>query len=439
MAQLVGISALARKIDELFVMQSSRFAFQHDDTENDYRVQESRLSSLMLDKSVPDEQHLEYAQAIVSRSDTYRRDFVKPLQDLTEQIQRELLSFEQALHASPDQTGNASQVERWIALSKELHQARVMAMESIQSQIEFDTFVPKLIIQNNGSSDRTLTPEESKQFAEGVAGYAALMKASYEANQRIQIDREPLTKLLFHVEQESAASQVPALPLRAINIHPLEGKGWFRFLKVLFVASWIVGLGSLAIFAYAANQFAVFLVGGVILAVALIALKSVFYYVILGRATATEKPGKGFLDLEDLRNDFARILVSTPDVYQEVVAPFFQSWKERYGRRVPVQEVEVFQKRIDYEMNRIREKKQALIDKAVSKGATIELSALRKNIEQSKDDYNGADRQEYIRQLDLFLTSLEVKYGTSIPIDEANKLADRLDDDIRAQKNRPDA
>ena len=45
-------------------------------------------------------------------------------------------------------------------------------------------------------------------------------------------------------------------------------------------------------------------------------------------------------------------------------------------------------------------------------------------MEQSKADYNGADRQEYIRQIDLFLTSLEVKYGTSIPVDEANKLLD---------------
>jgi len=91
------------------------------------------------------------------------------------------------------------------------------------------------------------------------------------------------------------------------------------------------------------------------------------------------------------------------------------------------------QKRIDYEMNRLKEKKQELIDKAASKGATIDLSALRKSMEQSKADYNGADRQEYLRQIDLFLTSLEVKYGTSIPIDEANKLLDKLDDDIRAQ------
>jgi len=436
MAQKERISALAQNIDELFVKQASRFAFHSDDTQNDYRMQESRLSSLMLDKSVSDEKHLEYAQAIISRSDSYKRDFVKPLQDLTEEIQRELLNFEQTLHASSDQTGDLSNIERWLSLSKELHQARVMAMESIQSQIEFDTFVPKLIIQNNGRSDASLSPEQSKQFTEGLAGYANLMKTSHETNQRIQQEREPLTKLLFPPDERerTAGLQIPAAPARApIKIHPLEGKGWFRLLKVLYAASWIVGLGILGIFAYGAGEVAVFVVGGVVLALALIVLKKVSYYVILGRATATEQPGKGFLDLEDLRNDLAGVQANSPDVFQEVVAPFFQSWKERYGRRVPLQEVEVMQKRIDYEMNRVKEKKQELIDKAASKGATIDLSTLRKSMEQSKADYNGADRQEYIRQIDLFLTSLEVKYGTSIPVDEANKLLDKLDADIRAQ------
>jgi hypothetical protein len=158
--------------------------------------------------------------------------------------------------------------------------------------------------------------------------------------------------------------------------------------------------------------------------------------VVLGRATATEQFGKGFLDLEDLRNDLAAVQANSPDFYQEVVAPFFQSWKERYGRRVPLQEVGVMQKRIDYEMNRIKEKKQELFDKAASKGVTIELSTLRQNMEKSKADYNGADRRGYVQQIDLFLTSLEVKYGASIPIDEANKLLDKLDDDVRAHEKK---
>jgi hypothetical protein len=315
-----------------------------------------------------------------------------------------------------------------------LHQARLLAMVSVETQAEFDTYLPNFIIQNSGRSDISLSPEQTNQFAEGIAGYSALMKASYEANQRIQQEREPLTKLLFPVEQV-AEPQTPATK-RPIMVHPLEGKGWFRLAKVIYIVLWIVGLGASAIFAYGMGQFLVFAVGGAIVAILLIVLKKVFYYVTLGRTTATEQPGKGFLDLEDFRKDFAGVQANNPELYQEVIAPFFQSWKERYGRRVPLQEVEVMQKRIDHEMNEIKEKKQKLIDKAASQGATLDLASLRKNIEQSKAKYQRADREGYVRELDRFLTSLEVKYGTSIPVDEANKILDKLDDDIRSQGGR---
>lgn len=123
--------------------------------------------------------------------------------------------------------------------------------------------------------------------------YAALMKTSYEANQRIQQERESLTKLLFPPDEQerTAGTQIPAAPSK---IHPLEGKGWFRLLKVPYIASWVVGFGILAIFACGTNEFAVFVVGGAVLAAALIVLKKVFYYVILGRTTATEQPANSF-------------------------------------------------------------------------------------------------------------------------------------------------
>lgn len=431
---LVGtqFSELAERMDELFVRQTSRFAFHHDDTQNEHRIQENRLSSLMLDKSVSNEKHLEYARAIIGLCDSYKRDFIGPLDDLTEEIQKLLLTFEQLLQTSGAQLGNHSSVQHWLSLSKDLYQARLMALESIKSQTEFEIYLPKLIIQNGGRSDFTLPPEQSEQFTDGLTRYAALMQVSHEDNQRIQQEREPLTKLLFfptvQVGPASSASRVPS----PVKIHPLEGKGWFRLLKVLYFAFWILGLGILAVFAYGANDFIVFVVGAVILAITLIVLKRIFYYVVLGRATATEKPGKGFLDLEELRTSVAVVQANNPDVYQEVVAPFFQMWKERYGRRVPLQEVEAMQRRIDYELNKLKDKRQEIVEKAARQGVTIDLATLRKKLDKSKAEYNGADRQAYIQQIDLFLTTLEVKYGTSIPVDEANKLLDKLDDDIRA-------
>ena len=431
-----SLAALAQRIDDLFVRQSSRFAFHHDETENDYRVQESRLSSLMLDKSVSDEKHLECAQAIGNRAERYRQDFIAPLQKLTDEIGQELVNFEQVLQTSV-QANNRNDLERWLALSRQLHEARQLAVQSIESRTHFETYVPNIIIQNNGRTDITLTAEQSKEFTEGISAYAALMKASHEANQRIQQEREPLTKLLFPIQESAKPRSAATSAKTAITVHPLEGKSWFRLLKVIYVGSWILGLGASAVIAYAMQQFVVFVIGGSVIVVGLVGLKKLFYYVVLGRTTATEQPGKGFVDLEDFRNNLAGVKANSPDVYEQVVAPFFQSWKERYGRRVPLHETEVLQKRIDRELNQLREKKQEIIDRAAKKGATIELAALRKNIEKSKTEYAGPNREAYVRQLDAFLTSLEVKYGTSVPVDEANKLLDKLDDEIRAAGETP--
>jgi hypothetical protein len=429
------ISALGRRIDELFIAQASRFTFHNDDTQNEYRNQESRLSSLMLDKSLSNEKHVEYAQEIINRSESYKQNFVKPLRNLTEEIHQGLLSFDGLLRAA-EQTPDHPKLERWFSFSNALHEARVMAVDSIESQVEFDTYIPKIIVQNGGNADQNLSSEQTKEMSEGMVGYAALMKVSFETNQKIQQEREPLTKELFLVEEE-LPHQASATAKTVVKIHPLEGKSWFRLLKVLYVAAWIVGFGVVAAFAYGVGEIAVFIVGGIVLSVSLVALRSVFYYVLLGRATAMEQPGQGFMDLEELKNDLAGVQANNPELYRDVVSPFFESWKQRYGRRVPIHEMEVLQKRIATEIDEIKEKRQKLIDNAANKGVTIELSVLRKNLEKTKSDYRGPNREAYIGQIDRFLTSLEVKYGASIPVDEANKLLESLDDDIRNQEKKP--
>lgn len=429
----IKILALGKRIDELFVAQASRFGF-HNDDQNEYRTQENRLSSLMLDKAVSNEKHLEYAQDIINRSDSYKQHFVKPLRDLTEEIRRSLLNLGTLLKAAGQSTD--PKLDRWLSLSNALHETRVMAVDSIESQVEFDTFIPRIIIQHAGNCDQTLSSEQKKEMTEGIAGYAALMKTSFESNQRIQQEREPLTKELFSVEQEP--NQTSAAGKSTIKIHPLEGKTWFRLLKVLYVAAWIIGFGVVAAFAYGMGEIPVFVVGGIVLSVALFAVRSLFYYVLLGRTTAMERPGKGFMDLEELKADLVGVQANSPELYREVVVPFLQSWNERYGRRVPIHEMEVMQKRIDVELERLKKKRQEIIDNAAGKGVTIELSQLRKNLE-TNSDYRGPNREAYISQIDRFLTSLEVKYGASIPVDEANKLLESLEADIRARERNPSA
>jgi hypothetical protein len=432
------LSHFAHKIEDLFVQQIDRIAFHHNQEENDYRVQERRLSALMLDKSISDGKHLECAQALIRNSEAYKNGFVNPLRTLNEGIDGALREFQLLLSGLPDQTAAVSKyadsMARWHSLSKELHEARLIATKSIISQVETDSLIPQIVTKNEGRIDVTFDASE-QLMAHGAV--VALAKDAYENDQRIQKERDPLTRGLFAPEDEvkadpNHASDTPQQTAKFV--HPLEGKAWFRLIKMVYVGLWVVGLGISAMLGYGANEILVFIGGVLGLAVVLVILKKAFYYVVLGRTTATEKPGKGFMDLEDLRNDLAAVQANSPDVYQEVVAPFLDSWKAQYGRRVPLHAVGLLQQRVAQEMSTIKEKKEKIINKAARAGATIELSKLRENLEQAKATYQGSDRNQFMRQLDHFIMSLEAKYGMAIPIDEASKLLDTLDEEVRANE-----
>jgi len=283
-----SLGELADKIEALLVQQSDRLAFHHNDTENDYRVQERRLADLMLDQSASDEKHLEYAREIIKRADAYKKDHLGPLQLLNKEINQHFLKFERVLRSVRKQPA----VEQWLSLSKELHQICVEATRGIDVQTEFNKYIPTLIINSNGRVDLNLSPEQSKEFHGGMTANYVLLKACAEKHRRIQEEREPLTRQLLPVQAEVKTPETatpPALP--AVVIHALEGKTWFRLFKVLYVGSWIVGLEISGIVAYGAHEFYIFVVGAGVVGIALIGIKKLFYYVVLGKPTATEKLG----------------------------------------------------------------------------------------------------------------------------------------------------
>lgn len=283
-----SLGELADKIEALLGQQSDRLAFHYNDTENDYRVQERRLADLMLDKSASDEKHLEYAREIIKRADAYKKDHIGPLQVLNKEINQHLLKFERVLRTVPNQPA----LERWLSLSKELHQICVEATRGIDVQTKFNKYIPTLIITSNGRVDLNLSPEQSKEFHEGMTANYVLLKTCAEKHRRIQGEREPLPRNVFPVLAEVKTPETATPPARATVVIPTrEGKAWFKLLKVLYVGSWIVGLEISGIVAYGAHQFYLFVVGAGVVGVALIGIKKLFYYVVPGRSTATEKLG----------------------------------------------------------------------------------------------------------------------------------------------------
>lgn len=243
--------------------------------------------------------------------------------------------------------------------------------------------------------------------------------------------------LLDNHIQFGVESQLTMSEGSSSSVHPLEGKGWFRLVKVLYIGLWLVGIGFCGIVAAVTESVQPLLIGGIALAILLILLRKVFYYVVLGRTTPGEPLGTGFADLDDLRNDFASFQASDPGLYQKVIGPQLDSWKAQYGRRVPHDALALLRQRIDTEIEGLREKKREVLSKAAREGVTIDIAELRQNIEATAAQYEGSDREEYIGLLRPWLVRLEAlqaKYGASVPVDEAGKLSEDLEASISAQE-----
>src|SRR5262249_13089235 len=145
---------------------------------------------------------------------------------------------------------------RWMTLSKELYSARMVAADVIRRQIECDLVVPRMVIERGGNIAFGLPQEEGAKFKNELEECAELMKRSFEANQRIQAEREPLAREIFPTDDKQEAAQaIPTSPNPAQSasvryVHPLEGKAWFRFLKVLYIGGWVVGIGLSLLLGY---------------------------------------------------------------------------------------------------------------------------------------------------------------------------------------------
>lgn len=248
----LSFTLLARKIEDILTQQHDRIAFHHNDEANDYRVQERRLSALMLDKTLSNEEHLRHARAIVKLADTYEQGFVRRLLDLNNEIERELLGFKQLLNSLPPQTieseNDVSRLQRWIRLSEELHQARAIATTSgVANNVALDKWIPNIVIQNDGRVDMTLSPSDQEQLKKQTADVAFVNDALAKEN-RIQAERELLTRELFPAKENERpqSTAVPQPPLK--TPHPLEGKAWFRLVKVVYAVCWVLCLGVALLF-----------------------------------------------------------------------------------------------------------------------------------------------------------------------------------------------
>jgi hypothetical protein len=290
------LRTVAQRIETLFLRQLDTIGSHQNDNQNEYSRQEAHFSQLMVDKAVSNLQHTEYAKKVISLADGYEQGFIRSLQSLNDEISNELIDFEQLLDRVSERTdlsNRLASLRRWLSLSQELQTARIMATRGIIDQVKFDKRIPKMIVDRDGCVDITLFRDRSKEFSDGLATYTSFIKQSFADHQRIQPQREQIYQKLFVSDHDSTdveqTSIVAAQRVRSIN--RLEAKPWFRLVKVVYIGLWIVGMGALVLVGIALQNRSVVVFGCLATSALLIGLKKVFYYVILGRTTAVERPG----------------------------------------------------------------------------------------------------------------------------------------------------
>jgi hypothetical protein len=435
------LTQLGREIDELFGQQYDRLCFHNDETENAYRRDEDRISSLIVADGISDEKRKEFAQSLIAHVSRYRDSFVKSLLALDDEIGLRIAAFAERVEKlagnAPDDSNEALRmVRRWVVLSRELHAVRAEGSKGLELRVESDTVLPKKILRNDGNKDIPFSAEEGAAFQQTMAEVGALLKHSHEENLRVEAERKPLSLSLFGTPPQPAAPDPPSpQPSPVIVSHPLQGKAWFRTLKVLYLVLWMVAAAICGLMSYFGSETATVFWAGVISAAVLIIAKKVFYYITLGRTTAMEKPGSGFVDLGDMESTFATLQSNSPDLYTSVVEPYLNAWKKQYGRRIPQHAFGELQQRINKELSDLGQQKKKLIDDAMKEGKMLDLTSLRARMEKTKAEYMGADREDYVRGIDIWLMKLEAKYGTAIPLDEASQMLDDLEAKIRKDTN----
>ncbi|MCU1327834.1 MAG: hypothetical protein JWN34_3204 [Bryobacterales bacterium] len=276
------------------------------------------------------------------------------------------------------------------------------------------------------------TAEESALFQGELQQASELLKQSFEENERIQPERERLAGILFADDSAGSAPAQQPTPAPAVaRPHPLEGLLWFRLAKVVyFLFCGVAGLICIGIAASGEAAVATFTMFGFI--GAFVALLKGFYYITLGRTTAFEPAGSGFVDVADMDDVFINCRSNNPEQYASVIEPYLVSWKKQYARRIPQSVFNQFSERISKEISELQVKRRQVVHDAMKDGKALDMASLKQRMEEAKAECNGEGRLDEVRSIDAWVAQFEAKFGNTIPLDEAIKILDELENKRRA-------
>ncbi len=291
-ANFKKLTELGREIERNFVFQSVYLSnhFQKDDN-NYYFVTTRKLTEYALAKDTSINERLDAAHKVLEVVKIYDEKVISELNAKQAIITALLVAFEKNLKSTDFSVlGNdletktqleemASKYEEWLNLSKELSENRKNAAEGVREDLDIDQIIPNQLIKNDGDTTGGFSAVELKSKGDRMV---RLVNEANDAEKVIDVKRSGISEDLFGKAEEymdfGEKSEVSGIKWR----NPLEGKAWFRFLKVVYIGLWVVGLGFVGLLSYASNDIGTFVIGAIIVWILLSIMKKAFFYVALG-------------------------------------------------------------------------------------------------------------------------------------------------------------
>jgi hypothetical protein len=170
----------------------------------------------------------------------------------------------------------------WLSLTEEVHNERLKVITAVRNLVELDAFIPNHIIKNNGDKTVNITSEE---FAHKCAAADVLLKEGHSKEQEIEKKRTPISLEAFGDPDSYVNFKQDEVPKESkkeiIKVNPLQGKTWFRFIKVIYIVACVLAcLVSISLLS-AGSDTGIYIVLGII--VFFILIRKAFYYVVLGK------------------------------------------------------------------------------------------------------------------------------------------------------------
>jgi LPXTG-motif cell wall-anchored protein len=82
---------------------------------------------------------------------------------------------------------------------------------------------------------------------------------------------------------------------------------------------------------------------------------------------------------------------------------------------------------LEKEIQAVRKERKALIDEAAKQGKTISTERALRHVVELRSQYARENRHEDVRTIDSLMREIREKYGPEIRVDEADRLADEIE------------